>query len=749
MQSFTFHYDNSLGFQAPLLRVWYPGGGGFEAEPVGTDQFGPIYRIDVERPSFSFKFRDRHGAWEPGELDREFLPYGRISGPGILDEIWCKADKPFIYPFMPKHVENASAAEFLGNLRFDQSYYVPGTGGFSGLGATQLEDGRVLFGLYHPNAARVFVRGNFNDWQRPGADREDKSKFIELNFYRGYFGAPNTWLGITDKAKPGDEYEFSVFGGVPPDDRNRLMRDCKDPYARQLGMDVARNNSVVVNPRFNWTDSGWKTPDMSDLIIYELSVFGFTEGDYDIPQNIRGRFNGVTERIRRGYFEDLGVTALSIMPLNEVPTMQSPNSLGYDPSLHLSVERDFGGPNDLRDLVNEAHNHGLTVILDMVFNHTSNSFNPLWQMILENPKEASQNEGGLYFSGQSPWGNRLDTWKTDVQNLFIDCCKMYIKEYHADGFRFDATYHDDWMSGEFLIRLAQELKGYKPDILLIAENLPNQSDLNLNGYDGYAQWCDFYHDKVKSLLREGVYDNQDLNNTNNLGDIFYFCKPQFAAHTNNCINYVESHDETSPAFEVGTNPALGNGAAKDRKSRLGIFATMVALGQPMIYMGGEFNPERDRNVVSFNWPKDLNSEGFYQWTRRLIRLRRRYPGFKIHGFSPADEGRFSWVVGPWMSGDRAGGQKAIGWRARPNGAPNDELLVLLNFENHDVQVDLDLGMPGSWVKLADINNVNDIAPEGNNSINDPATLKTADGRFAGFNLPPSSAYVYKWESAAV
>ncbi|MBI2412255.1 MAG: 1,4-alpha-glucan branching protein [Deltaproteobacteria bacterium] len=749
MQSLTLHYDNSIGFQAPLLCVWYPGGGGFEAEPVSSDQFGPVFKVDVERPSFSFKFRDRHGAWEPTGLDREFIPYGRISGPGILDEVWCKADKPFIYPITPRHVEGESAADLLGRLRFNDASYIPGTGGFSGLGATQLEDGRILFGLYHPNAARVFVRGNFNNWQRPGADKEEKSKFIELNLYRGYFGVPNTWLAITDKAKPGDEYEFCVFGGVPPDDRNRLMRDCKDPYARQLGADFARNNSVIVNPSYQWADSNWKTPEMSDLIIYELSVFGFTEGDYDIPQEIRGKFRGVTERIRRGYFNDLGVTALSIMPLGEVPSMQGPKSMGYDPSLHFTVERDFGGPNDLRELVNEAHNHGLAVIFDMVFNHTSNDFNPLWQMIPEHPREITRNEGGLYFNGQSDWGNRLDTWKSDVQNMLIDCCKAYIKEYHADGFRFDATQHDRWMSAEFLHRNAWELRGYKPDILLIAENLPNQSDLNLNGYDGYAQWSDFFHDKVKSLLREGVYDNQDLNNTANLGDIFYFCKPQFASHTNNVVNYVESHDETSPAFEVGTNPSLGNGAAKDRKSRLGLFATMTALGQPMLYMGGEFNPERDRMVVRFDWPRDLNSHGFFQWAKRVIRLRRRYPGLKIHGFNPAEEGKFSWILGPWMGGERGGGQKVVGWRAQPNGAPNDALAVLLNFENHDVSVDLDLGMPGSWVKLADIENVNDIAPEGTNSTGDPATIRSADGRFAGFNLPSSSAFIYKWESPAV
>lgn len=90
----------------------------------------------------------------------------------------------------------------------------------------------------------------------------------------------------------------------------------------------------------------------------------------------------------------------------------------------------------------------------------------------------------MYFSGSTPWGNRVDTSKEDVQNMLIDACKLLIREYHVDGFRFDATHHNDYMEFTFLDRLAQEVKGFKPNVILIVENLPNQSDLNRQGYDG-------------------------------------------------------------------------------------------------------------------------------------------------------------------------------------------------------------------------------------------------------------------------
>jgi 1,4-alpha-glucan branching enzyme len=415
----------------------------------------------------------------------------------------------------------------------------------------------------------------------------------------------------------------------------------------------------------------------------------------------------------------------------------------------ITVERDFGSPDDLRDMADTAHRHGLAVLLDQVFNHTDNDFNPLWKSILEHPdEEGIALEGGLYFNGSTPWGNRVATEKLDAQNMLIDACKLLITEYHVDGFRYDAT-HTDYMDHGFVLRLADELKRYKPDTLLVAENLPNQADLNRQGFDGFAQWSDPFHDKIKALLREGVFENTNFYDTDRLGTIFFFSKDVFAAHTNNVVNYSESHDEHSVPFEIKFNPALDNPGAKDRKARLGFLASLAAIGQPMIYMGQEFNVERPRNLVTVQWPQDLGRHGYFQWAHRLIRLRRRYPGLKLFGFNPVESGQFRFVVAPWLGGNRGGGKKVIGWQSRPNAQAHDALLVMLNFENHNVPVDVEFGIPGVWVKLADIDFVNDIAPEGTNGAGHPSALHTNDGNFGGFVLPSSSGFIYKWEAPHV
>jgi 1,4-alpha-glucan branching enzyme len=214
----------------------------------------------------------------------------------------------------------------------------------------------------------------------------------------------------------------------------------------------------------------------------------------------------VTARIEIGYFERLGVNAFSGMPLAEVPSPQGPSSIGYDPSLFMTVERDFGTPDDLQALVDAAHAQGIAVLVDVLFNHTSNDDNPLWGMVLREPDDFA---GGLYFNpNRTRWGNRVATERPLVQHMLVDACKLLLMEYHVDGFRLDAI-HWTVMDHGFLLRLARELPDLVPDVVLVAENLPNEADLNRSGYDGYAQWAELVHDEIKALLREAPWEEQD------------------------------------------------------------------------------------------------------------------------------------------------------------------------------------------------------------------------------------------------
>lgn len=748
MHQVKVHAPQELGFANPVLLFWFPqqDGAVHEVYPSGWDDYGPVFQITLRRNYFCFCFADRQGEKRVRE---QFI---RCYGQNFGREIWTVARHEEIYPVKPAKPVGSTREVYeetkgvAGRNLYLPATDVSGKGAVSLLGAHYLLDGTTLFGFFHPRAARVYVTGNFNDWQSPYHPNPEPEKFLPMKLYRGYNNEPNIWLLRTPLPDPADPrknlYKFLVVGGVPLNHEQRPVRMVQDPYARRYGPDYNTNNCQIIDPTaYQWQDGAWQTPPMDRLIIYELNVYGFTGEDPEIPQEIAGTFRGVTRRILDGYFNRLGVTALALMPTSEAPTALGPDRLGYDPCGFMTIERDFGTCDDFRALVDAAHRQGLAVIVDQVFNHTSNTFNPLWELIHDGTP------GGFYFNGETPWGNRVATEKDEVKNMLIDACKMFIREYHVDGFRFDAT-HSSWMDHRFLHRLAREIKdsGFKPDCLLIAENLPNEPDLNLEGYNGYAQWCDPFHDKIKALLREGVFEDWTDDSPERLGSFFYFCRDFFAAHTNNVINYCESHDEHSIPYEVATaGGELSGEAAKERKSRLGLFATVVALGQPMIYMGQEFGVERPRNRIDLNWRELAKKKDYYEWARRLLSLRRRYPGLRIYGYNPAAEGKFSWLIGPWQDEERGGGRRVIGWATRPGDAPWEEIVVLLNFEASPVTVNLEFPRPGIWVRLADIDRVNDLPPEGDNSAHDPGAVFALPG-VGDFTLPSSSGFVFKWEA---
>jgi len=737
------HYDNKNGFIDPVMWVWVSDGATLEreVEPGGRDDFGVYFDLSYNRSSFNFIFKDGKGEavrWEDRKLNRSFHKH-------LGSEIWTMADRHNVYNVRPAEPVGDAKDYYrrVSHLVPRDNFYFPNTdvsglGMPSMLGANLLTDGSILFGFFHPRAARVYLVGSFNDWQCPGHPSPQEEKFIEMELYRGFYYQPNIWLARINPPQTDSpiEYKFYIQGGSTDNERYT-----PDPYTRLFSDDYKYRNSVVVNPTtFRWTDQDWKTPGVKDLILYELNIYGFTDNDSEIPDEIQGTFKGVTQRIKSGFFKELGVTALALMPTAEVPNKQG---LGYEPCTFMSVEKDFGTPDDFREMVNEAHRHGLAVIMDQVFNHTSNDFNPLWDLI-----DDGSGDGGFYFAGKTMWGNKVATGKDEVDNMLIDSCKLFIKEYHIDGFRFDAT-HSYFLNHKLLHRLAHEIKdsGFKPDAILIAENLPNEQDINLEGYNGYAQWSNIFHDKIKALLREGIFEGVD-NSPDDLPTAIYFSKDSFAAHTNNVINFCESHDENSVQYEVATGGKhLQDPAIKNRKARLGLMATMVALGQPMIYMGQEFGIERERNRIKVAWDKySEETNKFYNWTKGLINLRKRYEALRLSGYNPIDDGKFTWILGPWMEENRGGQKRVAGWKVNTGNGSAEKLLVMLNFEGHDVPVDVDFDS-GRWVKLGDIDWINDLPPAGNKNPEDPDSIIAGSGPFQGFVLPPYSGFIYKYQPA--
>ena len=156
--------------------------------------------------------------------------------------------------------------------------------------------------------------------------------------------APGLFADLVPGVRAGDRYRLEIEGrGVFP-----------DPASRYQPQGV-HGPSEVIDPRFDWSDEGWRGPDPADLAIYELHVGTFT------PQ---GTFSAARERLPA--LVELGVTIVELMPLADFP---GERNWGYDPAALFAPARCYGRPEALRAFVDEAHRLGLGVLLDVVYNH--------------------------------------------------------------------------------------------------------------------------------------------------------------------------------------------------------------------------------------------------------------------------------------------------------------------------------------------------------------------------------------------
>src|SRR3954469_4772361 len=211
------------------------------------------------------------------------------------------------------------------------------------------------------------------------------------------------------RAGAGDRYSYRINGGP----------DRPDPASR-FQPDGVHGPSQIIDPTaFAWTDGEWGGRGSHDLVLYELHVGTFS------PE---GTFAGAAARLPA--LRDLGVTAIELMPVADFP---GERNWGYDGVCLYAPARPYGHPDDLRRLVDRAHALGISVVLDVVYNHLG-------------PEGAYLPEFyPPYFTERhsTPWGRalNLDDEGADMVRRFVtDNAKYWIREYHFDGLRLDATH---------------------------------------------------------------------------------------------------------------------------------------------------------------------------------------------------------------------------------------------------------------------------------------------------------------------
>jgi maltooligosyltrehalose trehalohydrolase len=432
-------------------------------------------------------------------------------------------------------------------------------------GAEYREDGSVRFRLWAPKAQRVSL----------SLERERKTPLAMAKLDHGWFE-----LSVDD-AGPGDRYKYLI------DD----VTEVPDPASRFQPLDVHGPSEIVDPNAFVWNDENWQGRPWEEAVIYELHVGAFSPD---------GTFAAVEKRL--DYLADIGVTAIELMPVSDFPGRRN---WGYDGVLPFAPDSTYGRPEDLKRLIQSAHERGLMVLLDVVYNH----FGPDGNYLREYAPQFFTNRHRI------PWGEAINFDGGDsrmVRDFFIHNALYWLEEYHFDGLRLDAVHAilDD-SRPDILVELAETVREtFGPDrhIHLIFENGNNASKYlrradpkRLPLYD--AQWNDDFHHALHVLLTgetDGYYrdySGEPLTYLSRcLAEGFAFQgdfseyeganrgEPSADLPPSCFVNFLQNHDQ------------IGNRAFGERITQLttedalkaGLAILLLAPSPPLLLMGEEF-----------------------------------------------------------------------------------------------------------------------------------------------------------------
>ena len=527
--------------------------------------------------------------------------------------------------------------------------------------------------LEAPNKENVFVIGDFNNWS------------LDNNYLMKKDGE-RFWLTIED-LMPGEEYRFQylVDGEIKIADpyTTKIGSEFDDPqiieenrYPGLQSYPLGQTSEAVsylqtAKPNFEWTDESFTKPEKEDLVIYELLIRDFTElRTIEAVQN------------RLDYLEDLGVNAIELMPVME---FEGNLSWGYNPFSMLAFDKFYGTEENFKTFVNECHNRGIAIILDIALNHQfgRNSLARLYN-------------DGLYGNptADNPWFNTSAkhdfnvgydmNHESEYTKRYVDkVVSFWLEEYHVDGYRYDLskgftqknTLGNVGLWGQYdasrvalLKRLADHQWSVDADSYVILEHFAdNAEEKELANY-GMMLWGNHNHD-FSSLAKA---------NNRNITNMFYESRGWENPHL---INYMESHDEERVAFELGKNNSSSLAYQMQRLKLNAAFFFMVP-GPKMLWQFGEFGYDLELNndrlgVKPTRWEylEDEERQSLFQVYQSLIKLKTQTDYLNRENFG-------------WSAGS------AVKWIRYTD--QETEFVLVGNFGNQKDELDQQIIAEGTW-----------------------------------------------------
>ena len=548
-------------------------------------------------------------------------------------------------------------------------------------GAIVKPDG-VQFVVYSRSAThmRLLLYRNVND-------REPREV---INFDRSTDRWGDVWSIFVPGIKAGQLYHFQASGPFDPENGQRFDAAARliDPYSKALaGRFLPSDDGIIRPPKcvvveddFDWDGDRHVRHDLSDSVIYEMHVRGFTRSRSSGVKH-PGTYLGVIEKIP--YLKRLGVTAVELMPVHEFPIddihgnkMETPNYWGYDPMAFFSPHRGYAASkkpgaqvDEFKEMVKALHAEGIEVILDVVFNHTceGNENGPTLSFKgLENSVYYILSEGE-HFTNYSGCGNTVNGNHPVVREMIFHCLRHWVHNYHVDGFRFDlASILSRARNGNLVPNPPMvELIAEDPmlaDTKIIAEAWDAAGAYQVGSFGDlrWAEWNGRFRDDVRGFWRgDGGTLGALATRLAGSSDLYQhagrapFCSINLVTShdgftMNDLVSYRDKHNmangednrdgdnhNISDNYGVeGPTRRKAINMVRERQIKNMLSTLLLSQGVPMLVSGDECRRTQkgnnnaycqDNDISWFDWKLAEKNDSMVRFVEGLIKFRREQP----------------------------------------------------------------------------------------------------------------------------
>jgi len=459
----------------------------------------------------------------------------------------------------------------------------------------------IEFQLLAPYNRAAQLIGSFSDWDAIPMEKDAK----------GYFRAS---VDLEDGTY---QYKFRVQSKSPsyqPDEWVEVNDPCVTEIDRdsQNGVIHIKDGKKVVDD-YVWQHDDIPLPQNDELIIYELLISDFFKNG---NKETLGTYKTALEKL--DYLQDLGINTIELLPVNETPGSYN---WGYTPSYFFAPNPAYGTPKDLKHFIDECHGRGMRVILDQLYNHSSD----------DSPLLAIDREYWYYAGRHHPndeanyWGPEFNYEKYDdnretfpAREFMGNVVRFWVQEYHIDGIRYDALKQlDNWDFLRSATQLAQDAAGPKP-FYNIGERIPDDPSITSPTGPMEGCWHDSFYYIVGKHLCNGLFDLKQMKEA---------IAPQQQGYPDGitkAVVYLGDHDHSHLIRDLGDHGIFGDAAFG--RLKLGAVLLMTAGGVPMLWMGDEFGDSTDINAsqtdqqVDWSLLSNDRNQDLLQYYKSLIYL---------------------------------------------------------------------------------------------------------------------------------